>query len=133
MDNFLYFENMETLNRSCLECGKSFKGRSDKKFCDDYCRNAHNNKARIEESSFIRIINKTLQRNRRILEELLGKESMVKQPKANFINKGFVFHYHTHQYVNKKGNIYYFCYEYGFLPLEGDWYLVVKRKETISK
>jgi len=124
---------METLNRLCLECGKSLKGRSDKKFCDDYCRNAYNNKAKIEESSYVRKINKTLQRNRRILEELLGKESMVKQPKSSFINKGFHFHYYTHQYVNKKGNIYYFCYEYGFLPLEGDWYLIVKRKETIDK
>ena len=117
---------------SCLECGKSVKGRSDKKFCDDYCRNAYNNKAKTEESSYVRNINKTLQRNRRILEELLGKEDMVKQPKSNFINKGFHFNYHTHQYVNKKGNIYYFCYEYGFLQLEGDWYLIVKRKETIN-
>jgi hypothetical protein len=123
---------METLNRLCLECGKSLKGRSDKKFCDDYCRNAYNNKAKIEESFYVRNINKTLQRNRRILEELLGKEDMVKQTKSNLINKGFQFHYHTHQYVNKKGNVYYFCYEYGFLPLEGEWYLIVKRKETIS-
>jgi hypothetical protein len=123
---------METLNRLCLECGKSLKGRSDKKFCDDYCRNAYNNKAKIEESFYVRNINKTLQRNRRILEELLGKEDMVKQTKSNLINKGFQFHYHTHQYVNKKGNVYYFCYEYGFLPLEGEWYLIVKRKEPIN-
>lgn len=123
---------METLSRLCLECGKSLKGRSDKKFCDDYCRNAYNNKAKIEESSYVRNINKNLQRNRRILEELLGKESMVKQPKSNLLNKGFQFHYHTHQYVNRKGNVYYFCYEYGFLPLEGEWYLIVKRKEPIN-
>jgi len=123
---------METLSRLCLECGKSLKGRSDKKFCDDYCRNAHNNKAKIEENSYVRNIHKYLQRNRRILEELLGKESMVKQPKSNLINKGFHFHYHTHQYINKKGNIYYFCYEFGFLPLEGEWYLIVKRKEPIN-
>ena len=123
---------METLSRLCLECGKSLKGRSDKKFCDDYCRNAYNNKAKIEESSYVRNINKNLQRNRRILEELLGKESMVKQPKSNLLNKGFQFHYHTHKYVNRKGNVYYFCYEYGFLPLEGEWYLIVKRKEPIN-
>ena len=77
---------METLNRLCLECGKSLKGRCDKKFCDDYCRNAYNNKAKIEENSFVRNINRTLQRNRRVLEELLGKENMVKQPtRENFI------------------------------------------------
>jgi hypothetical protein len=123
---------METLPRLCLECSKPLKGRIDKKFCDDYCRNAYNNKAKVEESSYVRQINKTLQRNRRILEDLLGKEGMVKQSKSKFIHKGFHFDYHTHQYVNKKGNIYYFCYEYGFLPLEGDLYLIVKRKDTVN-
>ena len=87
---------------------------------------------KIEESAYVRQINQALKRNRRILEELLGKEDMIKQPKANFINRGFHFLYHTHQYTNKKGSIYYFCYEYGFLPLEGDWYLIVKKKESIN-
>jgi len=120
---------METSTRLCLECGKPLKGRIDKKFCDDYCRNAYNNKSKIEESAYVRKINQVLKRNRRILEELLGNDGMIKHPKASFINKGFQFQFHTHQYVNKKGNIYYFCYEYGFLPLEGDYYLIVKKKE----
>lgn len=120
---------METTTRLCLECGKTLKGRIDKKFCDDYCRNAYNNKSKIEESAYVRKINRALKRNRRVLEEFLGSERMTKQPKANFINKGFQFQFHTHQYVNKKGDIYYFCYEYGFLPLEGDNYLIVKKKE----
>ncbi len=123
---------METLSRLCQECGKPIKGRIDKKFCNDYCRNAYNNKSKIEESAYVRQINQALKRNRRILEELLGKEDMIKQPKANFINKGFNFLYHTHQYANKKGNIYYFCYEYGFLPLEGEWYLIVKKKQSLN-
>src|SRR3954465_11057682 len=120
---------METSTRLCLECGKPVKGRIDKKFCDDYCRNAYNNKSKIEESAYVRKINQGLKRNRRILEELLGTEGLSKQSKANFINNGFKFHFHAHQYVNKKRNIYYFCYEYGFLPLEGDSYLIVKKKE----
>jgi hypothetical protein len=120
---------MEISTRLCLECNKLLKGRIDKKFCDDYCRNAYNNKSKIEESVYVRKINQVLRRNRRILEELLGNEGMSKQSKASLINKGFQFHFHTHQYANKKGNIYYFCYEYGFLPLEGDLYLIVKKKE----
>lgn len=123
---------METATRSCLQCGKHLKGRIDKKFCDDYCRNAYNNKSKIEESIYVRKINQVLKRNRRILEELLGNEGMIKQPKASFINKGFQFQFHTHRYVNKKGNIYYFCYEYGFLPLDGDWYLIVKKKDLAN-
>ena len=31
-------------HRECLECGEPLKGRVDKKFCSDYCRNSHNNK-----------------------------------------------------------------------------------------
>ena len=120
---------METTTRLCLECAKPLKGRIDKKFCDDYCRNAYNNKSKAEESTYVRKINQVLRRNRRILEELLGNEGMSKQSKSTFINKGFQFHFHTHQYVNKKGNVYYFCYEYGFLTLEGDQYLIVKKKE----
>ena len=120
---------METTTHLCLQCGKPLKGRIDKKFCDDYCRNAYNNKSKAGESTYVRKINQVLRRNRRILEELLGNEGMSKQSKYAFINKGFQFHFHTHQYVNKKGNVYYFCYEYGFLTLEGDQYLIVKKKE----
>src|SRR5689334_15205385 len=123
---------METVNRLCLECNKPLKGRIDKKFCNDYCRNIYNNKVKLEESTYVRQINQVLKRNRRILEEMLGKDGMSRQSKSNFINKGFHFKYHTHQYINKKGNIYYFCYEYGFLPLEGDWYLIVRKKDVIG-
>jgi len=118
---------METAPRLCLACGKAVKGRIDKKFCDDYCRNAYNNKSQSEESAFVRQVNQLLKKNRRILAEILGNEEMIKQPKSKFVGKGFQFNYHTHQYTNKKGNIYFFCYEYGYLPLEGDWYLIVKR------
>ena len=31
-------------HRLCLECGDHLKGRIDKKFCSDYCRNSFNNK-----------------------------------------------------------------------------------------
>ena len=72
--------------------------------------------------------NQVLKKNRRILEELIGNEEMTKHPKSKFTSKGFDFGYYTHQYINKKGNIYFFCYEYGYLPLEGEWYLIVKRK-----
>jgi hypothetical protein len=27
--------------KKCLACGKQLKGRIDKKFCDDYCRNGN--------------------------------------------------------------------------------------------
>lgn len=113
----------------CLLCQKPLKGRSDKKFCDDYCRAAYNNELKSPVNNFIRNVNNALGKNRRILEDFLGKEEMAKTTKEKLLQKGFLFKYITHLYNNKKGNTYYFCYELGYLPLENDWYLIVKRKE----
>ena len=30
--------------KPCLSCSKPVKGRTDKKFCDDYCRNSYHNR-----------------------------------------------------------------------------------------
>jgi predicted nucleic acid-binding Zn ribbon protein len=119
-----------TANRECLACGKILHGRADKKFCNDYCRNAYNNNLKSANSPFVRNINNALQKNRRILESALGAEEMQKVQKEKLSQEGFNFKFITHTYVNKKGNTYFFCYEYGYLPLEHGWYLVVKRKEV---
>ena len=123
---------MEVLNKTCITCGKTIRGRSDKKFCDDYCRNNFNNQLKADDNNFVRNINNALRKNRRILHELLaGKEDTAKTTKDKMIQQGFQFKYITHTYTNKKGNTYFFCYEYGYLPLEHDWFLIVKRKEEL--
>ena len=40
----------------CFDCGAVIKGRRDKKFCDDFCRNAHYNKQHCDEVLLIRNI-----------------------------------------------------------------------------
>jgi transcriptional accessory protein Tex/SPT6 len=122
---------MNTSEKKCHECEKPLKGRVDKKFCDDFCRNSYNNKLNSDTNGYVRNINNALRKNRRILEEALpANEEMAKITRSKMLEKGFQFKYLTHTYTNKKGNIYYFCYEYGYLLLEGDWILVVKRKEA---
>ena len=72
-------------------------------------------------------------RNRRILESLLpDHEKMTKASREKLHLLGFQFKYMTHTYTNKNRNTYFFCYEYGYLPLENDCYLIVKRKEIRS-
>lgn len=116
--------------KNCLCCGKLLKGRIDKKFCDDYCRNNYNNSQKSGNSSLVRSINLALSKNRRILEKLLpAGEEMAKAHRDKLLQAGFQFKYITHTYTNKKGNVYYFNYDYGYLPLEGDWFLIVKRGE----
>jgi hypothetical protein len=118
--------------RKCLACNKTLLGRVDKKFCNDYCRNAYNNQIKASSSAMVRKINHALVKNRRILETLLGTEEMTKTTKENLLHQGFQFKYLTHTYSNKKGNTYFFCYEFGYLPLENDWYLIVRRKQESS-
>lgn len=116
--------------KTCLLCEKPLKGRSDKKFCDDYCRAAYNNELKSAANNYIRNVNNALGKNRRILESLLPEgEQTVKTNRDKLTEKGFQFKYHTHQYRAKNGNNYLYCYEYGYLPLENNWFLIVKRNE----
>lgn len=118
---------MNPLVRSCVQCGKQIRGRMDKKFCNDYCRNVFNNRRNSDQNNYIRNINNTLRKNRRILESLLPSAGgIAKTSRSKLLESGFNFQFHTHHYTNKKGDVYYFCYEYGFLYLENDWCLLVK-------
>ena len=121
---------MQEEPKTCFQCGQTVKGRSDKKFCDDYCRNSYNNQLKANTNNYVRNINNALGKNRRILEDFLpGTEEMAKTQKEKLLQHGFSFKYITHTYVNKKGNVYFFCYDHGYLPLENDWYLIVRRKK----
>ncbi len=117
-------------SNNCIFCDKPVKGRTDKKFCDDYCRNNYNNQLKSKATNLVRNTNNALMKNRRILESFLsGEEEIAKVNKEKLIEKGFHFKFITHLYTNKKGNTYFFCYDLGYLPLENDWFLIVKRKE----
>lgn len=118
--------------RACLTCGKDLKGRIDKKFCDDYCRNNYNNRQRAKTScsSLVRSINNILLKNRKILESVLPENKETAKAKLDKLHRlGFHFKYMTHIYTTRTGKTYFFCYDYGYLPLENQWYLVVKQKE----
>ena len=114
----------------CISCNKNLHGRIDKKFCNDYCRNTYNNRLNSDGNNYIRNINHSLRKNRRILESLLpGGQAITKTTKQQLHSKGFVFTYFTHLYTNKKGNAYYFCYDHGYLVLEGERVLIVRKKQ----
>src|SRR5215216_1100958 len=119
---------METNHKNCVYCTREIKGRSDKKFCNDQCRNSYNNQVKLNANfNEVRNINNALLRNRRILSELLnGERELIKVTGERLKEEGFSFKYLTHIYTTKKGKTYFYCYEFGYLPLENDWYLVVK-------
>lgn len=115
----------------CLNCDTVIQGRIDKKFCDDQCRNTYNNQQNSNSTNFIRRVNHRLKRNRNILESIIPEgEEMAKSTRDRLLRDGFQFKFFTHRYETKKGNTYHYCYDYGYLALEGDWFLVVKAKEA---
>ena len=121
---------IEAPSKTCQACNKAIRGRTDKKFCDDYCRNVFNNKIKSTGNNTVRNINNALRRNRRILQELIRPdEKMTKTKMERLVERGFLFKYITHTYINPKGKLYNFCFEYGYLPLENNNYVIVKQKE----
>jgi hypothetical protein len=121
---------MAKTEKKCLACGKIITGRTDKKFCNDWCRNGYNNKNNSDTSSYVRNINNALRKNRRILEDFIPADvETAKVSKQKLLDKGFNFSYYTNIYKTKKGTEYYFCYEYGYLVMEHDYFFLVKRNE----
>ncbi len=57
--------------RHCLACDTPLKGRTDKKFCDYNCRNAHHNFKNRFNKAEIQKVHRALMKNYHILEELL--------------------------------------------------------------
>ncbi len=117
------------MKKPCLECGDEFIGRADKRFCSDQCRSAHNNKLNTDNSKLIKNINNTLRKNRRILEKL-NPEGKTTLHKSKLDLKGFSFQYFTHTYTAKNGNTYYYCYDYGYLPLDNDFFLLIRNEKA---
>ena len=113
--------------KNCPECGRAIIGRLDKKFCSDLCRHSFNNRRRAESGSYIKNVNAILRKNRTVLSELIPLET-AKISRNKLYDKGFNFNFITSLYTTKKGTIYYYCYEFGYMPIDNDYFLLVKRK-----
>ncbi|WP_428068947.1 hypothetical protein [Chryseobacterium gambrini] len=112
---------------NCLECSEKIIGRSDKKFCNDACRNAYNNKQNKDSSNLMRNINNKLRKNYRILTEV-NIDGKTKVAKSKLDGLGFDFDYITNLKVYKNGSEYKFIYDYGYKLLEDDFVLIVKNQ-----
>ena len=114
------------MEKACLECGEKIIGRTDKKFCSDYCRNAWHNTHNKDNRNLIRNVNNRLRKNYRILEQCNPSEKTTIS-RNRLLAKGFSFDYFTSIYTTKTGKMYYFVYDQGYLPLENDIFALVRR------
>ena len=121
--------------RLCIRCGELITGRADKKFCKESCKSLyHYQHSQEKEESLFKFIDKQLKTNRRILKDFnkAGKATVRKQV---LIDEGFNPKFFTHYWKNKKGDVYLFCYEYGFLKkMENgkDKYVLVKWQDYMN-
>lgn len=110
--------------KTCLECNEPVVGRTDKKFCSDACRNYYNNNHK-EKSSEMATISLILKRNRKILAQMISQPTK-KLKKEKLLQQGFNFYYFT-SIDTTKGSSCYFCFEYGYLPMEDDCVKLMRR------
>lgn len=110
-----------------MECGQKILGRSDKKFCNDGCRNSYNNKHNKDSSNLMRNINNKLRKNYRILFDQKFIDGKAKTTRNKLISAGFNFDYFTSLIIYKNGAEYRFLYDIGYKLLEDDWILLVKK------
>ena len=102
-------------SKNCLYCKEPLEGRYDKKFCDSYCRSAYHNQTKTSTEAYIKKVNRQLRANRSALRKAcpVGKATVRKE----FLRTmGMDFKHLTHTWKSKGGNLYYFCYDYGYTP-----------------
>ena len=114
--------------RNCLNCQTAItKGRADRKFCSEGCKNEYHNNQKSNARQEILRIEIALKNNRRILKKALGSKVEEIVRKETLLKMGFEFTYHTHHVTSSyKSNEYIFCFNYGYWKMDDDKFKVVK-------
>ncbi len=101
--------------KCCAYCSKKIIGRTDKKFCNSYCRTSFHNSQNGPSNNCIRQINLLLQRNRRVLANVHALFPKKKNIPINTLYlHGFNTAHYTHQQKHQKMGTYICCYDYGY-------------------
>lgn len=119
------------MKKTCPECGDSFHGRADKRFCCVECRNSFNNTRNRDANNFMRNINNILRKNRRIIARL-NPNGKAHIHRDKLLELGFKFSYFTNEYVTKSGRVYRFCYDQGYFEGDNGYLTLVIRQEYVE-
>ena len=104
------------MKKVCKECQLPLQGRSDKKFCDDYCRVSYHSKSNRDNLEVVRQINKILKKNRQILQECLQKYGNS-IPRKYLERNSFKFQFYTHLMTYSKKETIKYCYDLGIAEI----------------
>ncbi len=121
--------------RKCLTCNSKIEGRIDKIFCSTYCKTSYHYQNRKRKAvSFFLSVDAQLKRNRNLLKHF-NKTGVTTLRKTQLISRGFDPKFFTHYWKNQKGDVYLFCYEYGYLSkkIKGiDKYVLVQWQDYME-
>ena len=108
------------MEKKCLDCGDIIRGRTDKKFCSDQCRNNYNNRLNRDSNNYVRNVHGLLRKNRRILADLYSEKRLRVHRDALFA-LGYNFSFFTHVIDTPSGLRFQYCFEYGYRETGDDF------------
>jgi len=128
---------METVNH-CAHCGKQLYGRSDKRFCNDTCRNTFNRAQRQRAhtagyDSFPEIF-RIIRKNYEILKKH-GPDPSLKY-ESSFFQHGTIeeigidSRFFTSIW-QENDMLWRFCFDYGWCPLENEGWMICYRHKQL--
>lgn len=124
--------------RLCPICHTPIKGRVDKIYCSPTCKSAHQYEQRLAKDKFYLQVDKQLKTNRKILKKY-NRSGMTTLRRETLHQEGFDPNFFTHYWKNQKGDVYLFCYDFGFLKLKEknghqtkEKYLIVEWQEYMK-
>lgn len=99
----------------CPNCNEEVSGCIDRVFCTTYCKtNFHYEKNKEKINVRFKEVDLQLKLNRKILRNF-NKAGKATIRYEKMIESGFNPSIFTNYWKNSKGDVYLFCYEYGFL------------------
>lgn len=102
------------MKKTCPVCDEEVRGRVDRIFCSTKCKSSSQYGQRLEKEHYYLQVDRQLKVNRKLLKRFntAGKSTIRKEL---LIEAGFNPMYFTNYWKNQSGDVYLFCYEFGFL------------------
>jgi hypothetical protein len=104
------------MDRKCSYCGHRILGRTDKRFCNDYCRNTYNNKRYRKQRLEQRKVEGVLRRNYKILKQLCPSMNTVAETHMDVLKgMGYELRFFTQYETTSSGDGLRKCYDLGMI------------------
>jgi len=127
----------KTIEKGCENCGRELYGRTDKRFCNDGCRNQFNRTKTLREQQKahenLPEIFKIIRRNYEILKSFgpIAPNGGIMSSTGSLKVEGINTKYFTSIYMDGDG-MWKFCFERGWLEYEDGGWIIQDRMEQVD-